>query len=332
MKLPTVFTGIALVLFAHAADAAPSSIQSLYERIPEPPATAQEAAKWFNKSQTLVHPGLIALRKDIKAHEQAVGEVTRPLADKNLKEAGYQVESLGKGMADVGIDMQRMSSDPAYAAQVQERMKKMSPAELVAMSQKMNKPMQQDKRITNQAKAMVEDPAAVREAADAGYAYTAKQMDRIQAFGDRWNRTEAEVNRISAKGLPNVGQKKPTMEYDNIGCDSACDAAWNAYAAKVLPLMIARDTEILKVRGAALKREKASIAETVRTADRHLLATQFGAASQSQANQSRIIGYDAAVLGDILLILDRLEESVRSASIVTNCGSQVVKVPQAVCQ
>lgn len=332
MKLPTVFTGIALLLVGHAADAAPSSIQSLYDRIPEPPASAQEAAQWFDKSQALVHPGLIALRKDIEAHQKAVGEAARPLGEKNLKEAGYQVESLGKGMADVGIDMQRMSTDPAYAAQVQERMKKMSPAELIAMSQKMNKPMQQDKRVTNQAKAMVEDPAAVREAAAAGYAFSSKQVDRIQAFGDRWSRTEAEVNKISARGLPNVGQKKPTMEYDNIGCDSACDAAWNAYAAKVLPLMIARDTEILKVRGAALKREKAAIAADIRTADRHLLATQFGAASRSQVNQSRIIGYDGAALGEIILILDRLEQSVRSAAIVTNCGPQVVKVPQAVCQ
>jgi hypothetical protein len=332
MRLPTLFTGIALVLIGHTAAAAPSSIQSLYDRIPEPPATAQEAAKWFDKGQTLVHPGLIALRKDLKAHEQAVGEVARPLAEKNRKEAGYQVESLGKGMADVGIDMQRMSTDKAYAAQVQERMKKMSPAELMAMSQKMNKPMQQDKRITNQAKAMVEDPAAVREAAEAGDAYSAKQLERIQSFQDRWNRTEAEVNKIYEKGLPNVGQKKPTMEFDNIGCDSACDAAWNAYAAKVLPLMIARDTEVLQLRAAALKREKAALAADIKTADRHLLATQFGAASQSQANQSRIMSYDGAALSGIILILERLEESVRSASIVTNCGPQVVKVPQAVCQ
>jgi hypothetical protein len=332
MKFAIVFLRLALVTVGAAAHAAPSSIQSLYDRIPELPATAQEAARWFDKSQKLVHPGLVALKRDIKAHENALGEVSRPLAEKSHKEAGYQVESLGKGMADVGIDMQRMSTDPAYAAQVQERMKKMSPAEIMAMSQKMNKPMQQDKRITNQAKAMVDDPPAVREAAEVGFAYSSQQVQRTQAFYNRWNQTDVEVKKIVAKGLPKVGQQKPTMEYDNIGCDNACQAAWDAYAAKVLPLMIARDTEILQVRRAALLREKNSIAADIKTADRHLLATQFGALSQSHANQSRIVGYDAAALGEIMQIIERVEASALDASIVTNCGSQVVKVPQAVCQ
>jgi hypothetical protein len=332
MKISMMVPGIALAALASAAQAAPASVQSLYDRIPEPPASAAEAAKWFDKSQQLVHPGLIALKKDIDSHQQAVAELARPLAEKSTTEAGYQVESLGKGMADVGIDMQRMSTDPAYAAQVQERMKKMSPAELMAMSQKMNKPMQQDKRITNQAKAMVDDPPAVREAAEVGYAYSSKQVERMQAFGNRWKQTDAAVDKIYARGLPDVGQKKPTMEYDNIGCDKACEAAWNGYAAKVLPLMIARDTEILQVRRAALLREKAAIANDIKTADKHLLATQFGGLSQSQANQSRIHGLDGAALSDILLILERLESSVRDAAIVTNCGPQTVKVPQAVCQ
>jgi hypothetical protein len=46
MKFPIVLSGIALVTFCSAASAAPSSVQSLYDRIPEPPATAAEAAKW----------------------------------------------------------------------------------------------------------------------------------------------------------------------------------------------------------------------------------------------------------------------------------------------
>jgi hypothetical protein len=332
MKFPIVFAGVALLTAGAAAQAAPSSLTSLYNRIPEPPATAQEAGTWFDKSQRLVHPGLIALKADLKAHQNAVAEISKPLTEKNYKEAGYQVESLGKGMADVGIDMQRMSTDPAYAAQVQERMKKMSPAELMAMSQKMNKPMQQDKRITNQAKAMVEDPAAVREAAEAGYAYSSGQVTRMQAFNTRWDQSEVEVKKIYAKGLPNVGQKKPTMEYDNIGCDNACQAAWDGYASKVLPLMIARDTEILQVRRAALLREKAALADIVKTADRHMLATQFGALSQAAANQGRIHGYDGAVIGDIMIILERLERTALDAAIVTNCGPQTVKVPGAVCQ
>jgi hypothetical protein len=336
MKLLPALSGLVLSAFAGLSQAAttPSSVLSLYQRIPDPPATAQEAAaKWVDKRGTLIHPGLISLKADLKAHEKAMEELAKPAAAEAVKQGEYQVESLGKGMADVGIDMARMQSDPAYRAQVQARMQKMSPAELMAMSQKMNKPMQQDTRIVNQAKAMNDDPAAVREAAEAGYAYSSKQVDRIQGFQTRWKQMEdGEVKTITSTALPKVGQKKPTMEYDNIGCDNSCQAQWDVYAAKVLPLMIARDNEILNVRRTALLRERASIAANIRTADQHLTASRYGAASESQANQSRIRSYDAAVLGEIMQIVYQLEETARSAAVVTHCGDQVVKVPGAVCQ
>jgi hypothetical protein len=316
------------------AAATPSSVLSLYERIPDPPATAQEAAaKWIDKTGSLIHPGLIALKADLEAHEKALEELAKPAAAQAVKQGEYQMESLGKGMADVGIDMARMQSDPAYREQVQARMQKMSPAELIAMSQQMNKPMQQDKRIVNQAKAMNDDPEAVREAAEIGYAYSSKQIDRIQAFQSRWKQMEdGEVKQITSTPLPKVGQKKPAMEYDNIGCDNSCQAQWDAYAAKVLPLMIARDNEILKIRRAALLRERAAIAADIRTADGHLVATRYGAASRSQVNQSRIRSYDAAALGAIMQIVYQIEDSARNAAVVTHCGDLVVKVPGAVCR
>jgi hypothetical protein len=157
-------------------------------------------------------------------------------------------------------------------------------------------------------------------------------MQRMQAFQNRWSQTEAEVKKIVAKPLAKGGAQKPSTEYESIGCDNACQAAWDAYAAKILPLMIARDTEVLQVRRAALLREKSSIAADIEAADRHLLATQFCAASQSQANQGRIQAYDGAALSEIVQIVERLQETALSAAIVTNCGPQVVKVPQAVCQ
>jgi hypothetical protein len=336
MKLLPALSAVALTASAGVslAGTTPSSVLSLYQRIPDPPATAQEAAaKWIDKGGTLIHPGLIALKADLEAHQKAMEELAKPSAAQAIRQGEYQMESLGKGMADVGIDMARMQSDPAYRAQVQARMQKMSPAELMAMSQQMNKPMQQDERIVNQAKAMNDDPAAVREAAEAGYAYTSKQLDRIEAFQARWKQMEdGEVKKIRSTPLPKVGQQKPTMEYDNIGCDTSCQSQWDAYAAKVLPLMIARDNEILKVRRTALLRERAAIAADVRTADGHLIAARYGAASQSQANQSRIRSYDGAVVSEIAQIVYQLEDAARSAAVVTHCGDQVVKVPGAVCR
>lgn len=199
------------------------------------------------------------------------------------------------------------------------------------MSQKMNQPLNQDARYRNQAKAMVDDSPANRSAAEAGQAYTQGQGARMEASLAAWRETEAAAERIRRQPLK-APLPKPGMEWENIGCDAGCRAQWDAYAAKMLPLMIARDTEVLRVQRAAVQRQKAAVAADLKTADRLLVAAQYGAQSLSQANQGNIVAYDGAALAEIGFIVERITDSVRRAAVVTHCGPQIVLAPGAVCR
>ncbi|MBT9525878.1 MAG: hypothetical protein IV105_11520 [Rhizobacter sp.] len=332
---PVLAAALAALLSLFVTDTpaveSPPSVAALFSRVPELPATAEEAATWVDKSGRLVHPGVLALRADIEAHQRAIGLIQQAAAERHQAQSAVVVENLGKGMADVGIDMARMQRDPAYAQQVQERMRKMSPQELMAMSQKMNQPLNQDKRHQNQAQAMVEDSATNRAAAEAGEAYASAQMKRFDAQNVLWREADEAVARVMKKPLAVPGPK-PTPEWENIGCDAGCRAQWDAYASKLLPLMVARDTEALRIRRAALQRQRAAVADGIKAADKHLVATQYGAASTSQVNQGNIVRYDGAAIAEISYLLDRITDSVKSAAVVVHCGKQIVLAPGAVCR
>ncbi|MGY4830945.1 hypothetical protein ACVNIS_20400 [Sphaerotilaceae bacterium SBD11-9] len=335
MKKPLFVAALAALLgwVAEAPAAAPQpvSVGALFNRIPELPATAEEAATWVDKSGQLVHPGLLALNADIQAHQRFIEQIQRELGERHMAQSNVVMENMNKGMADAGIDMARMQSDPAYAQQVQERMRKMSPQELMALSQKMNQPLNQDKRYQNQAKAMADDPPAVRAAAETGEAYAQAQLARMNAQQALWRDADAAVAKVLKTPLK-AAAPKPAMAWDNIGCDAGCRAQWDTYASQMLPLMVARDTEVLRIRRAAVQRQRASVADGLKTADQHLLATQYGALSQSQVNQGRLVTYDGAALGELQALITRITDSARSAAVVVHCGKQVVLVPGAVCR
>src|SRR5262245_62397195 len=134
-----------------AASPEPTAVVDLLNRLPVLPATAQDAAKWFSKDGTLVHPGLVALKADIDAHRKLVSAPLEGHDSADRAEAAAKVDDLSKGMASVGIDMARMQKDPAYAKEIQERMKTMSPQEIMAMSRQMAQPMNADRRVSNEA-------------------------------------------------------------------------------------------------------------------------------------------------------------------------------------
>lgn len=315
---------------ARAGDA-PPSIAQLFQRVPDLPTTAEEAATWVDKTGRLVHPGLLALKADIAAHQRAMEQVQLATAQDHQAQGAVMVEDLNTGLANVGIDMARMQRDPAYAQEVQDRMRKMSPQELMAMSQKMNAPLNADPRFRNQAQAMVDDAPAVRAAAEAGRAYSEGQPARLQSHQKLWREAADAAAKLRQKPLQ-AKLAKPKMEWENIGCDTGCRAAWESYAAALLPLMIARDTEVLRLHRTTLQRHRAGVAEGLKTADRHLVASQYGAASRSQANRGSIAGYDAAALGEISFLVERITDSVKSAAVVAHCGKQIVLAPGAVCR
>jgi hypothetical protein len=310
---------------------APASVQALLQALPELPASAEQAATWVDQAGRLVHPPLLRLQAAIAEHQQAMQRIAAAQGRAHTDQGQVLAHKVAQGLQDVGIDAQRMQTDPAYARQVQERLRRMTPAEQVAMAQRMAQPLNHDPRIINQAAAMAQDTPAARAAAQAGQAYTAQQLQRAERHAALWAETESAVQRVRARQLT-VGVPRPDMAWDNLGCDPRCQAQWEAHAAKKLPLMIARESEILALRRAAVQRQRAALAADVATAERHLQATEFGVASTSPIHQGHIVGYDAAVVAEILGLLDRTAQAVKGAAVVPHCGVQVVLVPRAICR
>ena len=115
------------------AVAEPASVLDLLNRVPELPATAQDAAKWFDKNGTLIHSDLLALKADLEAIDREIETAAR-------KDAAATQATVNEGMDNVGIDMARTQRDPAYAKERQQRIRKMSPQEQVAFTQKLMRP------------------------------------------------------------------------------------------------------------------------------------------------------------------------------------------------
>lgn len=321
----------AAAVFSVSAQAqAPDSVAALLEALPELPASAEQAATWVDKTGRIVHPALLQLHEALARHQQAMQRIAAAQARTNIDQGQLATQDLLRGMQDVGIDVQRLQSDPAYAQQVQDRMRRMTPAEQMAMAQRMSQPVNHDPRVGNQAAAMVKDTPAARAAAEAGMVYAQQQQQRFERHGALWVETENAVLRVRARKLM-VDLPKPGMEWDNPGCDKGCQAQWHAYAAKMLPLMLEREGEVLALRRAAVQRQRAAVAPDIATADRHLRNTEFGLASTSQVNQTYIVGYDGAAVAEIQGLLDRTVEAVQRAAVLPHCGKQAVLVPLAVC-
>ena len=201
----------------------------------------------------------------------------------------------------------------------------------MAMSRAMTQPMNQNPNLRNAAKDIADDAPAVKAAADAAFEFSQQQAARVQAHHARWQATEADVKRQVFATPLKADVAKPRMEFDNPGCDKACQAAWEDYAAKMVPLMIERDAQALKLRREALHRERQALAPAVGKADQVIKAAQYGEKALSQAHTHRIVAYDEALVGEIGLLISKTEEIARSASRSVHCGKQAVQVPGAVC-
>ena len=303
-----------------------TTLAQLLAALPEPPSTPEQAALWVDRSGQFVHPGLLAAQQTIAAHKSAVERLLTADAAVARTQAGYSSEALMKGIADADIDVQRMKAEPAYAAQVQERIRRMTPAQQMALAQRMTAPMQQDRRITNEAKAMADDSPASKAAYESGQSYTSAITERRAREVRLWQETEAAVVRLNAQRLE-PGLPKPGIDYDSIGCQAGCQAQWTAYAAKMLPLMVARDGEALKLRIAALRKQRAWLADEFKPVDRHMAATSYGSKSTSRLHREQIVNYDLSAVGEIDAISDRLLETVRRAALLVQCGKEAVLVP-----
>ena len=309
----------------------PASLQTLFNRIPKLPDTIAAATRWVDGNGELVAPQLLQLTADLDAQKNAVSVIANSRNGAVQEQAMAQMDSLNQGMASAGIDVQRMQSDPAYARQMQDRMHSMSPQELMALSQEMSQPMQNNPRIPNEAQLLANDSPAVQRASEAGAAYNGAQVQRIQASEAIWQQAATDAKQLQAQPY-NVKAARPRSDWDDVSCDKACQAQWDAYVAQVLPLLESRANQVLQIQQKALQQHRDNLASAVAEADRHMQATAFGADAKSQLHLARITGYDTAVVGDMEQLLDHLRRSVEQAAYVKQCGTQMIRSPHAICQ
>jgi hypothetical protein len=307
MRVPVLISVLALAV-PSVAGADQKSLVDLLSRVPEAPATAQDAAKWFDKEGHLVHPGILALKADLAAGKK-VGEASSTRDGANAQALAVQ------GMENVGIDVARMQKDPAYAKEMQDTIKKMSPAEQMAFVQKMTQPQRQAS--LENVKAMASETPAVDAAVDAAKGWNETMQARIKTqIADR-SETDKAVQRVAYKP---VGIAKPKMEFDSPGCDKSCDAQWRAYGEKLWPVVLEREADILQIRRTALQRDRTELARLMQDGDRLLAPTQYGAGAKSQVNRTWVTGYHQSLLGEIDQLIEQTQTAAKRAADVVNAG------------
>ncbi len=304
---------------AEAADAQPQSLQQILNRLPKTPLTPQEADRLVDAKQQV--PAIAAVKADLAAHGELVTRMTSAAEKRiNTRMGGpASADQAVRAAATVGIDVGRMQTDPAYAAEVQARMKAMSPSELMALSAAMSQGMGM------RATVAVVDPPAVQAAAEAGQALMLPEnlMARQSARQHRWAEAEKKVAAIQAKYAAKFPRRQLVCDGEG-GGRPECLAEEARFKAAMMPLLRARDAEVLQVEAAALEEERKALAEAVRGADVQLVAAQYGATAQEPGNPMRIANLDGHYVGEIGALADRLDAVAKRAALVAHCGEKVL--------
>ncbi len=318
----SLLMSVSLVLSAHA-ETEPASLLSLFERIPPVPTSLEAADVLVNDKQAV--PSIVALLADLDLHQAVVSQIAHA-ADGKIQErmtGGKSPEQAAQSAASAaGIDIQRMQTDPAYAKEMEAKMRAMTPAEMMALSAAMSQAMGMHGTVA------VYDPPEVSTAAAAGKALMdpAATMARMEANLARWSEVDRKVTEISQS----YEGRYPKI---SIGCDGEgggrpeCVAERERYKAEMLPLLLARDFEVLQVEAAALEAERAALVERVRAADPQLRAARYGAASEELGNPMSILFLDQVVAGELQSFATKLAEVAKRAAFVTHCGQAYLTNP-----
>lgn len=318
----SLLMSVSLVVSAQA-EGEPMSLLSLFERIPPIPTSLESANAMVSDTQEI--PTIAALLADLESHEATASSLARA-ADARIQErmtGGKSPEEAAQGAAGAaGIDIQRMQTDPAYAKEMEAKMRAMTPAEMMALSAAMSQAMGMHGTVA------VYDPPEVSAAAAAGKALMdpAATMARMEAHLARWaeiDRKVTEINQSYEGRYPKI----------SLACDGEgggrpeCVAEREKYRAEMLPLLLARDAEVLKLEATALETERAALAERVRAADPQLRAARYGAASEELGNPMSILFLDQVVADELRSFATKLAEVAKRAAFVTHCGQAYLTNP-----
>jgi hypothetical protein len=272
------------LLALSAAGQAQESLQAMYARVPPPPASSAAAAAWLES------PAVTQLQAQIESQRAGIGTTMAAAA------AAQQPA----GMPE---DFARASRDPKYAAELKEKIARMTPAEQMAFAQRMSAATSAG--ALRDVKAMAADPPAVGTAVENYLAYQSRNMSmsdlmaasqKVSAIRDRVGKREMEISGAAAKKLK--------CSDGEGGCPSAAAEAEDKRVLEEAHVQIVAEydralPEIARQFAAVRQARSADIA----TGQKDMAATRFGAAAQSPTNRQQLASYQNALLNEVEQLL-----------------------------
>lgn len=319
MLMVIMWVSATLLLVGPVQAADPKSLLELLSHVPDVPATVQEAGAWYEShpsptSQypvlTLIQQKLIAVRAELAASKQA-SEAIFQSAGEALHTEPQQ------GQVVHGIDMTRMQKDPAYQKEMEKKIQKMPMQEQMAIMNAMMAP--QMKAMQQDMMAGADESAAVQAAVDASRTY--------QIEGNRWylgrsGPLQEELNVDQAVGKRPIPAGMPKQAWDDVGCDSACDKQWQAYAEKSWPTLLAHETKRLQARRSVLQRYKSELIARLQD-DKLVVAAQFGKGARSQMNRQAIAMHYGGMMSYIQDYADMVERVTQESAEMFHRGPRL---------
>lgn len=272
------------LLTLSAACPAQESLQAMYARVPAPPATSATAATWLKS------PAVTQLQAQIKAQRAGI--------EKLMAAAGAAQQPAG-----MPEDFARAASDPKYAAELKEKIAKMTPAEQMALAQRMQAATSAN--ALRDVKAMAKDPPAVGTAVDNYVAYQTRNMSmselmaasqKVDAVRDRVSKREMEISSAAAKKLQ--------CSDGEGGCPSpAAEAADKATMRDAQTQIVAEYDRALPELAKQFAAVRQARSADIAAGQRDMAATQYGAAAQSPTNRQQLASYHGALLTEVEQLL-----------------------------
>lgn len=304
--------GLLFCMFVGFADAQqPRSVFDLLNRVPDPPSTARESLRWFDREGHLGHTVVLPLKDEIEQYRK----------DSQQMETAGKVDeeraALILGLEHVGIDAARLQMDPIYSANMKAALDNMTIEEKLALAQKIMEPHMIAQPAEGVSKA--KESQAVLTAAKV--ANTFPQRQEVWQNGMRVELVE-KFEKIPGQVPQRVLAKpQPTPPWGSPDCQAECRAQWKAYGLELWPLVLDRETEILRKRREILQRYKTFLAEEfMQEGDKQLVSTLYGKLALTSENRRILAGYHQGLLEEILGLIELTETAAREAAEVVHGG------------
>ena len=292
------FVALAAGLMLASAASAQQSLQSMYARVPAPPATAAAAPAW------LVSPEIVTLRKQLKDQRTFIENLS--------KETGAAAQPTA-AQTGGGIDFQRAARDPAYAEQIKAKIAAMSQDEQMKLGMQMAQAQSQG--ALKDVQAMASDPDTVQTAADHYADYQVKQMTGggITAQYAAVAKIQQDVSTRAMQISEKAGKALKCSDGEG-SCSAADQATDKATLRAAFNQIIADYDKALVAIGMQVEAARKARMADIAGAQRDLAPAQYGSAAKSTTNRQLLATYHNAALMEVEQLFTLSEDAGKWAA------------------